>query len=338
MKTLYVGIDVAKDKFDVAFAINGESILACSVLPNTIQGFKKLLSISKKQAKLSKSDEIHFCLEATGIYHFKLTEFLQDSTSNIVSVINPLKTKSFAKSLLLRTKNDKVDAGMLAFYGYIHKPKHTPKTPEIIKKFRALVRYEETLITTRTQEIARLKSCLSEEVQILIEEKIEFIEKQINDVRARIKALIDSDDFLSKQISLLKSVDAIGDKIAWKILSEIKFDEIENISPKAQVAHAGLSPREHSSGISVKGRGHICKMGNSSIRKVLYMPAISCIRHQNYFYDFYYRLISNGKPKKVAITAVMKKMLLTAAGVLKNQEPFDTNWAKKKQEKYLKIA
>ena len=68
------------------------------------------------------------------------------------------------------------------------------------------------------------------------------------------------------------------------------------------------------------------------------MPSLNCIKTQNYFYDFYCRLLSNGKPKKVAITAVMRKILLTAIGVLKNQEPFDPNWAKKKQEEYLKAA
>ena len=113
---------------------------------------------------------------------------------------------------------------------------------------------------------------------------------------------------------------------------------MENISPKAQIAHAGLSPKEHSSGSSIKGRGHICKMGNSGLRKILYMPSLNCIKTKNYFYDFYCRLLSNGKPKKVAITAVMRKMILTAIGVLKNQEPFDPNWATKKQEEYLKAA
>lgn len=79
-------------------------------------------------------------------------------------------------------------------------------------------------------------------------------------------------------------------------------------------------------------------MGNSSIQKVLYMPALNCIKTQNYFYDFYYRLLSNGKPKKVAITAMMRKMLVTAIGVLRNQKPFDQDWAIKKQEEYLKVA
>ena len=150
-----------------------------------------------------------------------------------------------------------------------------------------------------------------------------------------------SDEFLTKQMNLLKSVDGIGDKVAWKLLSEIKFETIENISPKAQVAHAGLSPKEHSSGSSIKARPHISRMGNSDMRKVLFLPALGCIKNPNHFTPFYLRLLDNGKPKKLAVVAVMRKMLLTAAGVLKNQEPFDPNWAHKTQENYmnsLKVA
>jgi transposase len=337
-KTLYVGIDVSKDKLDVAITIDGKQIKAHSVVSNDLSGFKKILKFSEKEAQSLKCNNIHYCLEATGIYHFKLTEFLQESTSNIISVINPLKTKSFAKSLMLRTKNDKVDAGMLAVYGYFHKPDPTLKTPEIIKEFRSLVRYLETLVTNRTEEIARLKSCLNKDVEQFIQKKLSFIEEQITEVTLMIKNLIKSDDFLKKQINLLKSIDCVGDKVSWKILSEIKFDKFENLSAKAQVAHAGLSPKERSSGSSVKGRSHICRMGNSSIRKTLFMPALNCIKNKNYFYDFYYRLLSNGKPKKVAITAIMRKILVTAIGVLRNQKPFDPNWAMKKQEEYLKIA
>ena len=85
----------------------------------------------------------------------------------------------------------------------------------------------------------------------------------------------------------------------------------------------------------------ISKMGKTDLRKVMYMPALSCIRHQNYFSSFYQHLLEQGKPKKVAIVAVMRKMLLTAMGVLKNQEPFDPNWAQKVQQRYqekLKVA
>jgi len=332
--TLYVGIDVSKDKLDVAYTTDGVKILSNSIFTNEVKSFKSLLKQTEKNAKGIKFDQIHFCMEATGIYHVGISEFLQESTKHTVSVINPIKTKAFSKSLMLRTKNDKIDSSMLAIYGYIHNPPNVRKTPDGIKEFRALIRYQQSLVESRTREITRLKSTLNNDVKKFIENKLSFIEHQITEVINLIKNLIKTDEFLTKQIKLLKTIDGIGDKVAWTLISELKFDEMENISPKAQVAHAGLSPREFSSGSSVRGRSHISRMGNSSIRRVLFLPALGCIKNHNYFSNFYLRLINNGKPKKVAITAVMRKMVLTAAGVLKNQQPFTSDWSFKIQEKY----
>lgn len=334
---LYVGIDVAKEKFDVSFTINSQEFFGYESITNDKGGYKRLLKQALKFKKQTNSKAIHFVMEATGIYHCGLCEFLQDlpeKHSAIVSVVNPVRTKSFSKSLMLRTKNDKVDSQMLAQYAFFHKPPITPKAPENIKKFRALIRYQETLIKNRTQEIARFKSSLDKEIQKLIQKNIDFIEKQLKEIIEKINEIVKNDEFLKKQICLLKTIDGIGDKVAWKLLAELKFDDPENISPKAQVAHAGLSPREYSSGSSVRGRTHISKMGNSGIRKVLYLPALGCLKNENYFTPFYKRLIENGKSHRQTQVAVMRKMVLTAAAVLKNQQPFDPNWAQKMQQKH----
>ena len=236
---------------------------------------------------------------------------------------------------MLRTKNDKVDSSMLALYAFLHNPPHTPKLPEAIRKFRSLVRYKESLSESRTQEIARLKSALDSDVKQLINKKIRFIEKQISETIFKIQNLIKEDEFLSKQMKLLKTVDCVGDKVAWVMLAEFKFEDVESISPKAMVAHAGLSPKEHSSGSSIRGREHISRMGNSNLRKILFLPALGCIKNPNYFTGFYLNLIEKGKPKKLAVTAVMRKILLTSMGVLKNQQPFDPDWAEKTRTKYF---
>lgn len=334
MKKLYVGIDVAKDKFDVCYNVDGQNFFGYSTFTNDKKGIKKFFKQAEIFMQKQEQKVIHFCMEATGIYHFELCEYLQNS-AHIVSVVNPLKTKSFSKSLMLRTKNDKVDSSMLSLYAFLHNPPHTPKLPDAIRKFRSLVRYKEALSESRTQEIARLKSTLDSDVKQLINKKIRFIEKQTSETIFKIQNLIDNDEFLSKQMQLLKTVDCVGDKVAWVMLAEFKFENVESISPKAMVAHAGLSPRECSSGLSVRGRSHISRMGNSNLRKILFLPALSCIRHQNYFTGFYLHLVEKGKPKKIAVIAVMRKILLTAMGVLRNQQPFDPYWAEKARKKYL---
>ena len=108
----------------------------------------------------------------------------------------------------------------------------------------------------------------------------------------------------------------------WKLLSELKFEQIENISPKAQVAHAGLSPREHTSGSSIRGRSHISRMGNSDLRKILFLPALGCIKNENYFTAFYNRLLDNGKPKKTCRCRSNAKNVIDRYGCIKKSTTF----------------
>ena len=152
----------------------------------------------------------------------------------------------------------------------------------------------------------------------------------------KIQTIVKENEFLSRNFELLTTIDGISFNVAWRILAELNYETINDITPKSLVAHAGLSPRENSSGSSVNGRTCISKMGKSDLRKIMYMPALSCIRHNSYFTSFYLHLLEQGKPKKVAIVAVMRKMILTAMGVLRNQKPFDPNWAKKVQANFQK--
>lgn len=340
-KVLYVGIDVAKAKFDVSFTIDGKECIYYQTIENEKGGFKKLVKEIKKIQKKIKVKKVHICMENTGIYHCELCEYLQKYSALIVSVVHPVRSKSFSKSLLIRTKNDKTDSMMLAQYAYTNKPKATPKLPENLKKFRTLVRYQNSLIKLINQAQGQIEACKDEEIEVLIKQNIEFLNQQKKSVIDKIETMIKSDEFLTKQLNLLKTVDGIGDKSAWVILAELKFDSIENLSPKAQVCNAGLSPRRFDSGSSVRGRSHISKMGKSLIRKVMFMPSLGCTKHENYFTSFYNRLRKNGKTHRQAQVAVMRKMLHTACGVLKNQTSFDKDWAKKTQEKYqenLKVS
>ena len=143
MSKMYVGIDVTKNKFDVSYTVDGQNIFGYSTFTNEKKGIKKFFKQTEKFLKEVKLEEIHFCMEATGIYHCELCEYLQNS-AHIVSVVNPLKTKSFSKSLLLRTKNDKVDSSMLTLYAFLHNPPHTPKLPESIRKFRSFSNFRKS--------------------------------------------------------------------------------------------------------------------------------------------------------------------------------------------------
>ncbi|OGI03692.1 MAG: hypothetical protein A2Y25_08120 [Candidatus Melainabacteria bacterium GWF2_37_15] len=130
---------------------------------------------------------------------------------------------------------------------------------------------------------------------------------------------------LKHRVKLLKSIKGIGDRTAWQILSELHAEDGKSINSRAQIAHAGLAPRQFQSGSSVNGRPRICKTGNHRLRKALYMPAMSALRFNHQLSEFYHRLLSKGKLKMVALVAVMRKMLVLAIGILNNNAPFDEN-------------
>lgn len=334
-KRLCVGIDVAKDKLDVYFTADGDKYFGYTVFPNSRHGLKDLVTLAKKYKKEYKTDKIHFCMEPTGIYHNELCEYLQKYPALIVSVVNPAQTKAFSKSLLLRTKTDKVDSKMLAQFCYERKPKQTPPVSEKVKELRSLVRLLDAEVKKHTEEVNRLYSCSDECVKEIIKENLLFMEKQKKLIEEKIMEVINSDERLKNDFKLLLTVPCIGEKTAWVILSEFCYTDASDIYPKGCIAHAGLSPRLHESADREYGRPHISKIGVKRIRSNLYMPSLNCIYHENYFSEFYNRLVSKGKAPKLAITAVSRKILLTAMGVLKNQQSFDKDWAEKRKQEYL---
>jgi transposase len=330
MTTIYSGIDVSKDKLDVALTADGNKILSTATFQNSILGFQKLSTWVEKHSK--HASLVHFCIEATGIYHEEIAEFLWDKKNFIVSIVNPFQSKSFAQSRLLRTKNDKVDANLLASYCAISRPKEMIKTSEELKKLRKLVRTLNYQIEERSKYKTKLHSVKDDYAAHVVNATILFFTDSITDIEEKIKCHVQEKLELKKKIDLLKSIISIGDRTAWQILAELKDIESEKINAKAQVAHAGLAPKEYQSGSSVNGKPRICRTGNKKLRECLYMPAMTAIRHNKPMREFYERLVEKGKPKKVALIAVMRKLLVTAVGVLNNGVPFEVDWYEKRKE------
>jgi transposase len=332
MDILYSGIDVSKDKLDIAVTQDGKKIISNATFENNLQGFNKLFNWGKKYCE--NYSQIHFCMESTGIYHEEIADFLQEQKSTIVSVINPSQSKYFAQSRNIRTKNDKIDAKILACYCAIEEPSEVVRLPDEVKKLRRLVRYLNILINNRAKEKTRLHSIKDADVANVLKGTILNLSQSISQVEKLIKQHINNYEKLRHQVKLLKSIKGIGDKTAWRILAEIHIEDGQNLNVKAQVAHAGLAPKERKSGSSINGKPRICKVGNANLRSALYMPAMCAIQKNIKLKEFYERLISKGKIKMVALVAVMRKLLVYAIGVLKNNAPYDPNWVKIQQEKF----
>lgn len=326
-KVLYVGIDVSKQTIDISITIDGKKIIASKKLLNKAVDYAVLEIWLKKYADKHKCSVIHCCIEATGIYTEELSDYLQSKEGFLLSLVNPYQIKSFGRSMLLRTKTDKVDAGMIAQYLAIMKPEPTPKASKELKELKLLIRHLKYLIERRANEKNHLESVSDKIIRKSIEDIILSYTKQIKEIENLIEEHINNHPDLKSKVELLESIPGIGKATARIILCELlNEDKNGKLSIKAQTAHAGLAPMKKESGISVRGKETICKTGNKKLRESLFYPAMSAIRHNKVLQKFYARLLANGKPKMVAVVAAMRKLLVISIGVLNNKTAFNPEW------------
>lgn len=312
--TATLGIDIAKKKFDAALYAGKK--YKTKVFENSQAGFEALETWLQQHG----AGQVHVCMEATGTLWEGLATFLYDLGYS-VSVVNPARIKDFGKSELLRTKNDRTDAKLIArFCAAMHPGPWQPDPPEI-RKLQALGRRRDALINMRTQELNREPSS-DPLVKKSIESVVDVLDQQIEEITQLIKEHIDNHPDLKRKRDLLKSIPGVGDITIEAVLSEFRgfnnFQRIEQV-----IAYIGLSPKEKSSGSSVKGKPHICKTGNIRLRKVLYMPALVAMQHNPAVKGLYHRLKAKAKNGLVIACACMKKLIQIMFGVVKNNKPFD---------------
>jgi transposase len=312
-----LGVDIAKKKFDVALLVNGK--LKHKVFTNDQGGFAELTAWLTKQGV----DHVHVCMEASSTYGDELAIYMHDA-GHTVSIVNPARIKGFAQSELMRTKNDKVDAGLIArFCLAMHPEPWTPAPPEI-RQLQALVRRVDALINMRTQELHRLGTA-QDTIEHSIREHIAYLDKQIDGLKQQVAALIKNDPDLKIKRDLLKSIPGIGEATIAAILAELpvfeRCDHVQKI-----VAFIGLAPRQFISGSSIKGKPRLSKVGHARLRKALYMPALVSIQCNPIIQTFYHRLKGKGKNGKVIVCGVMRKLVHLIFGILKSGRPFDPNY------------
>lgn len=317
-KLVMIGIDIAKAKFDAAIKLADK--YQDKNFENNEQGFVEL----EKWVKENKVEQAHFCMEATGIYTEDLANYLHKKGYSL-SVVNPRAIEAFGKSQMRRNKTDKQDARLIAKYCESMKPEIWQPLPEEVKSLQELERYLESLKTQHAQQLNRLESQRNRLVIKSTKEMIEFIENQIEQTQQMIKEEIEKNAELKKNNELLMSIPGIGQTTALVILTEVgniaRFESVRKLD-----AFAGLSPSQHTSGTSVRKQTRLSKLGNSRLRKALYLPAVSAKQHNPIIKAFCLRLQEKGKVPMSIIGAAMRKLLHLAYGVLKNQLPFDPNF------------
>lgn len=319
---IYCGIDISKKTFDTALLIDER--YKSHVFSNNTDGIKSFHDLIK-----NFKQEVVFCMEATGIYCVALAKYLHKKGYQVV-VINPIKTHAFAKLEMLRNKTDPADAQMIARYckylcdnSQFAKNLFKPKS-KYYERLQHLVTRLDQLSVIHTQENNRLGASMDTITTKLIKSTLKFITNQTQQVKDEIRECQKQDEQLDKQIKLLISIDGIGEKTAWAILAYV--GDISMFTSSKQIAsHAGLNPMQEKSGTSLN-KSSLSKMGHKRLRKALFMPAMTAVRHNPIMIEFYEKLLSKGKPKKVALCAVMRKLLVISYGVLKSGKEFDANY------------
>jgi transposase len=315
MSLFHLGIDVAKAKLDCALRLpNGK--FRSKVIANSGDGFTQLIDwLASHQVT-----PVHACMEATGIYWEEIAQFL--ATAGVtVSVVNPAQIKAYGASRLTRSKTDAVDARLIADFCAERQPApwQAPSPEEIA--LRALVLRLEALQSLRTQESNRL-GVSRDAVHDDIQQHLDWLDNAIERLIKAINEHIDQYPDLKQKRALLDSIPGIGERSSAIILA-FYADTGRFANSRQAAAFAGLDPRQYESGSSVKGKPRLSKVGHAFLRKALYMPAMVTLYKTAWGKRFKDRLTRAGKPPKLIIGAMMRKLVHVAFGVLKSGKPFD---------------
>jgi len=236
---IYVGIDIAKDKFD--FCLLNDDAKRYGSFKNNKAGFKKLLALL-----LRHNDDCHLCLEATGGYGFSLAEFFFAKNYKL-SIVNPAKVKAFAGSELSRNKTDKLDSFLIARFVRDKSPKLWQAPTKQEQDLKALYRRWQALKHIRAQEKNRLSSERSDLIVSSIAAVIAYLDQQIEAVEASLDSIKNGDKILKLRYYLLTSIPGIGKVTAFMLMTEISFDLFDNV--RQLVAFTGLNPKLNQSGL-----------------------------------------------------------------------------------------
>lgn len=269
---------------------------------------------------------VRVCMESTGVYGLDLALVLARAGIEVM-VANPRAAHHFATAMMQRSKNDRLDAGvLLEFARRMPFQAWTPPRPAVLQ-LHALSRRLEALKDTQAAEQNRLHAAQATDttpaaVRRDLERSLRSLRRAIARLTVEAVKIIRQDSDLKLRFDLLISAKGIGETSAIALLAELALAPAD-LDVRQLVAYAGLDPREHSSGTSVHKKPRISKHGNIHLRRALYMPALVAIRRQPNLRAFYEHLRARGKARMLALVAVMRKLLHAIFGMFKHHTAFD---------------
>ena len=313
-----IGIDVSKDTLAVCFSFTDK--LQHLEVSNNRVGFKQLVQRCGTNSL--------YVMEATGIYYLQLAYYLYEQGAQ-VAVVNPVIIKRYIQMHLGKGKSDKKDAQWIQRYGEQNQVTNWQPEEQVMVECRQLEQITEQLIKQRTMVINSLEALerqpiVSRLALKSLRQTLKMLDQQVKQIQEEL--LITLEKAFAKEIMLLSSIPGIGRKTAGMLLLFAgSFQKIDNY--RQLIAKAGLSPREYTSGTSIKGKTRITKMGGSLIRSKLYVCSFSAKKSNAACKALYDRLVAKGKNGKLALIAVCNKLLKQAFAIVKSGIPYQPDYA-----------
>jgi transposase len=305
-----IGIDVCKAWLDIHILPTGDALRVA----NNKKGHKQLMAALK-----GLSVRI-ITIEATAKYHRSVHRVLH-TAGWPVAIVNPLRARLFAESIGALAKTDTVDARMLALFGQMTGLTATPPLPETLENIREIVRAREAAVIAKValenQLGATALTCVRRQIKL----QIKAAGRAIDALQEEAVRVIENDPALARRLAILTSIPGVGEVTAIGLI--VNMPELGSLEAKKVAMLAGLAPVACDSG-QRNGPRHI-RGGRGIVRTGLYMAAHSAARHNTVLKGFYDRLLAAGKAKKVALTAVMRKLLVLANTLVKE----DRLWCNK---------
>lgn len=312
-----LGIDIAKDTVDVTLL--GGPQRYQGHFTNDVEGFQKL----SRWLKHRDVESMHACMEATNRYWETLAYYLHES-GYTVSVVNPKRIRDYGNAKMQRNKTDPADAELIADYCLRQEPRPWTPPPSAYQELKLMVRRLVALKEDRQRERNRRANDLPAVIRRSIDDHLDFLNHQIDKLEQQINDYIAARPTMQQDKELLVSIPGVGDIVAHTFMAEVPDVSLFPQAPQV-AAYAGLTPGRKESGTSRHSPGHLVKWGDSYLRRVLYMPALSAHQHNPIIASLRERLRERGKSKMTVVVAVMRKLLHLCYGVLKTRKPFDPN-------------
>lgn len=296
-----VGIDVSKDWLDVHVMPVGETLR----VPNTSAGIRLL------KRRLMHLDISMVVIEATGKWHRPLRRSLEASGFP-VAVVDPYRVRMFAKAQGILAKTDQLDARVLSHYGAVMAPPVRAAEPQMIEDLRELVVARASAVEQQTALKNQRAAATVKVLQHLLDRRLERGDRDIEALEAAIKNIISADEILARRYAILMSIGGIGFVTAATLLASLP--ELGRSTAKQIAMLAGVAPIADQSG--TRDGARVVWGGRASVRRILYLAALTATRFNADMKSVYQRMRSAGKPPKLAIIAIARKLAVLANSLI----------------------